>query len=174
LNRTEKEAFVSEFREKLDRAKLAVVASFIGLDVEKVNALRSKLRAADVEMKVVKNRLAILAGEGKPLSKLDKLFAGPSAVMLSFGEDPVAPAKILRDFAKDNPKLEIKGGILDGQAMTAADVDTLSRLPDKATLRAQLLGVLQAPARNMVSLLAQVPRGLLNVLNAKAEQNQAT
>ena len=173
MKKTEKESFVSEFREKLDRSNLAVVTDFIGLDVESVNELRSKLRAANVEMKVVKNRLVKLAAAEKPFGQLDDVFIGPNAVMLAFGEDPVEPTKILADFAKTHPQLQLKAGLLDGKVLRAADLDTLAKLPDKAALQAQLLGVLQAPARNFVSLLSQVPRGLLNVLNAKAEKGEA-
>jgi len=171
LKRTEKEAFVTDFRERLARTKLAVVTEFIGLTVAGINDLRTRLRAKGIELHVVKNTLVQLAGQDTPFAQLDSHFVGPNAVVLSFGKDPVEPTKLLLEFAKDHPKLALKAGLLDGKVIDREGLETLAKLPDANTLRAQLLGVLTAPARNMVGLMAAVPRSMLHVLNAKAEQS---
>ena len=170
MKRAEKEAFVADFRGRLARAKLALVTEFIGLTVAGADDLRSKLRARNVEIHVVKNNLVRLAGKDTPFSQLDDLFVGPNAVVLVYGDDPVEPTKVLLDFAKDHPQLALKAGILDGKVLDRAGIQMLSSLPDKNTLRAQLLGVLKAPARNLVSVMAAVPRSLLYALKAREEQ----
>ena len=170
MKRTEKEAFVADFRERLARAKLAIVTEFIGLTVAGFNDLRSKLRAKNVEFHVVKNNLVRLAGADTPFAQLDNLFVGPNAVVLAYGDDAVEPTKILLDFAKDHAKLALKAGLLDGKVLDRRAIETLSNLPDKNTLRAQLLGGLNAPARNVVSVMAAVPRSLLYALKAREEQ----
>lgn len=170
MNKTEKEAFVVDFQDRINRAKLMIVTDFIGLDVESANELRSSLRAQQIEMTVVKNTLIKIAAKDTVLAQLDDVFVGPNAMVMVYGEDPVGPAKILNEFAKKHPVLNPKFGILDGKVLDGAALKRLADLPGKEILQAQLLGVLQAPARNMVSLMAQVPRSLLNVLNARSEQ----
>jgi large subunit ribosomal protein L10 len=170
VNRTEKEAFVADFRGRLARARFVVVTEFIGLTVEGVNDLRGRLRKANVELCVVKNNLVRLAGKDTPFDQLGELFVGPNAVVLSYGDDPVEPTKALLAFAKDHPQLALKAALLDGKFLDRGGIETLSNLPDKNTMRAHLLGVLKAPARQTVSLFAAVPRSLLYALKAREEQ----
>ena len=171
MNRTEKEDFVNDFHDRITRSKLLLITDFIGLDVAAMNELRSRLRSRSVEMQVVKNNLVKLAGKETPLEQLEDVFVGPNAVVFSYDEDPVEPTKILADFAKSHPQLALKAGILDGKALDRTAIESLARLPGKDVLRAQLLGVLQAPARNMVCLMAAVPRALLYVLRARADKD---
>jgi large subunit ribosomal protein L10 len=169
LKKEQKEEFVRDFRRKLDRAEVAMVSTFVGLNVGQINTLRRDLRHADSEMKVVKNNLIKLAAKGTPCEKLEDLFVGPNALVLGY-KDPVASARILVRYSETHPALTIKGGILQGKWISAAEVASLSRLPAREVLLAQLLGLLKGPQRNFASLLAAVPRQLLHVLKAKAEK----
>ena len=166
MDRATKEAFVSEFSEKLSRAQLAVVTDYRGLDVEQLTQFRKALAAVGgTEYSVVKNRLAQLALKGTPYESLSDQFSGPNGVLLGYG-DVVEAAKILTDFAKENEDMDVKVGGMDGHVLSAADIQALASLPPKEVLQAQLLGVLQGPSRNLVSVLANVNRQILNVLSA--------
>jgi large subunit ribosomal protein L10 len=99
-------------------------------------------------------------------------FKGPSAVAISY-EDPVAPAKVLTQFAKDNNKLEIKVGVLNGKVLDAQSIKALASLPSREVLLAQLLSTLNAVPTSFVRVLAEVPRSLLNVLTAIKDQKEA-
>jgi large subunit ribosomal protein L10 len=166
MDRASKEAFVADFQEKLGRAQVAVVADFRGLDVDRMTEFRKALAAVPgTEFRIVKNRLAKLAVAETAFSQLDEFFTGPNAVLLGF-EDAVEAAKVLTDFARDNAELAVKGGAMEGNLLSAADVKALANLPPKEVLQSQLLGVLQGPMRNLVSVLANVNRSLLNVVSA--------
>ena len=114
MDRRTKEQTVSELQEKLKQAKLGVLTSFNAMNVEKMEALRNALRKNDAELKVVKNTLLGIASRETGFSVLADHFKWPVAVVLSY-KDPVAPTKALIEFAKKNPELEIKVGVLDGQ-----------------------------------------------------------
>ena len=170
MNREQKKEFVEQFAQKVASAKLALVTNFIGLNVGQINSLRGDLRKSDCEMKVVKNTLIRLAAKGTPLEQLDSLFEGPNALVLGY-EDPVVSAKILTKFAEKHPQLVLKGGVLEGKTISSEEIVALSKLPGREVLLSQLLGLLKAPQRNMVSLMSAVPRKLLYALQAKAEQS---
>ena len=129
MARPEKVAVVNEVYEKLTKAQSVVLVDFRGLTVQEATELRKKLREAGVELKVTKNTLTRLAAEKADLKDLHAYLEGPTA--LAFGyEDPVSPAKILSDFAKDHKKLELKGGVLEGRVIDQAMV-TPSRNSDR-------------------------------------------
>ena len=156
MDRTSKEAFVETFSEKISRARLGVVADYKGIDVKTLTEFRKKLATdeGDAEFQVVKNRLvkrAVSDTNFEPLSDFLTV---------------VEAAKAITEFAKDNDSIELKGGVLDGKVLTNDQLEALADLPSKEVLQAMLLGVLQAPSRNLVSLLANVNRQLLNVLVA--------
>jgi len=167
MDRTSKEEFVQTFSEKVSRARLAFVADYKGLDVKALTEFRKGLSGGDTgtEFQVVKNRLVKRAIADTDFEGLGEFLTGPNAVLLGF-DAVVESAKALRDFAKDNEKLELKGGVLDGKPLTPEQLEALAEMPSKEVLQAMLLGVLQAPSRNLVSLLANVNRQLLNVLVA--------
>lgn len=167
MDRATKEAFVADFHEKLGRARVAVVADFRGMNVQRMTELRKTLAAVrGTDFRIVKNRLAKLAIAETAFARLDQLLTGPNAVLLGF-EDAVEVAKVLTDFAKEHEELQVKGGAIQGTLLSAADVKALATMPPKEVLQAQLLGVLQGPARNLVSVLANANRKLLNVLVAR-------
>ncbi len=169
MDRSSKSEFVQTFNEKVGRARLAIVADYQGIDVNTLTEFRKQLASDDVDFAVVKNRLVKRAVEGTSFEALTEFLTGPNAVLLGF-EGVVEAAKALTDFAKLNQKMEVKGGVLDGKTVSAAQIKALADLPSKEVLQAMLLGVLQAPARNLVSLLANCNRQLLNVLVAYKEK----
>lgn len=172
LNKQSKEALVAEFAEKLKLAKAAFLADYRGLNVEQANALRRKLQAVGVEYRVVKNTLLRLAAKDTGVACLDEHLVGPTAIAL-VTEDPVAPAKALVEFAKQNNVFELKAGMLNGKLLAAADIKALAELPSREELIAKMLGSMSAPATNFVGVLAAVPRSFVQVLAAIKDQKEA-
>jgi large subunit ribosomal protein L10 len=172
LNKQTKEALVAEFAEKLKLAKAAFLADYRGLNVEQANALRRKLQAIGVEYRVVKNTLLRLAAKDTAVACLDEHLVGPTAIAL-VTEDPVAPAKALIEFAKQNNVFELKAGMLNGKLLAAADIKALAELPSREELLAKMLGSMSAPATNFVGVLAAVPRSFVQVLAAIKDQKKA-
>ncbi len=172
MNKENKHKVVAELHDKLVRAKAVFLADFRGLNVEKATLLRNELRKSDIEYKVVKNTLLELASRDTDKTSLSEHFAGPTAIALSYA-DPVAAAKVLSKFAKDqNAVFKLKGGVLTGKPMSVADIQSLADLPSREVLLARMLGSLQAPASNFVRVLAAVPGGLVRVLDAIRVQKE--
>ncbi|MEK5036616.1 50S ribosomal protein L10 [Sporosarcina sp. FSL K6-3457] len=142
-----KQAVVGEISDKLKAAASVVVVDYRGLDVSQVTELRKQLREAGIDFKVYKNSMSRRAAEAVGLEGLNESLTGPNAIAFS-NEDVVAPAKILNDFAKQNDKLEIKAGIIEGVVSSAEDIKALAELPSRDGLLSMLLSVLQAPMRN--------------------------
>ncbi len=165
----DKKAVVEELQEKFRQSRIVIVTDYKGLNVEKMNALRRKLREENIEYRVVKNTLLVRAAQDTDAAPLAPHFTGPSAVAMSF-EDPVAPARVLTDFAKENEKLEIKIGLLRGKILEVADIKALSLLPSRDVLLGQLLSAMNGVPGGFVRTLAAVPQGLLNALAAIKDQ----
>jgi large subunit ribosomal protein L10 len=167
LDRQQKETAVKSVKDQLSRAKAAFLIDFKGLNVEQVTTLRKKLRKIDSEMKVVRNTLAkrAIKDDAKTDAALKTHLVGTNAFVFAF-EDVSASAKLLVDFAKDNDKLEVKVGVMEGTALDSGKITVLAKLPSKDVLRAQLLGMLAAPATKFVGTLAAVPGGFARLLNA--------
>lgn len=172
MNKDSKAQVIAELAAKLASAKATYVADYRGLNVEQVNDLRGKLRNAGAEYQVVKNTLLHLAAKDTPQACLDPFLAGPTALAIAAG-DPVAPAKVLSDFAKANAKFELKGGALEGRVLSVAEIVALADLPSREVLLAKMLGSMSAPATNFVGVLAAVPRSLVQVLAAIQDQKAA-
>lgn len=172
MDRTGKEQEVALLAEKLAEAKAAFLADYRGINVEEANRLRGELRQAGVEFRVVKNTLLKLAIAGTDHECLNEHLQGPTALAIA-DADPVAPAKVLSDFAKSNDKFELKGGVLDGALLTIADIKALADLPSREVLLAKMLGSINAPTTNFVGVLAAVPRSLVQVLAAIRDQKEA-
>ncbi len=172
MARPEKEQFVAEFQEKLQSAQSAVLADYRGLDVAEVTELRAKLREAGVEYRVVKNTLCRIAAKNVGMEDLNQYFVGPTAIALGV-EDPVAPAKIICDFAKDHEKLEIKAGMIEGKVVAVDGVKALADLPSREVLIAQVLAGMQAPIAGFVNVLQGNLRNFVYALNAIKEQKEA-
>jgi large subunit ribosomal protein L10 len=145
--REQKQQIVSDISLKLQGSVCTVVTDYRGLNVSQVTELRSRLREAGVEFKVLKNTLTRLATSQSNLTELDPYLTGPTAIAFST-QDVVAPAKILSEFAKKNQALEIKAGIVEGQVVDVSRIKQLADLPSREGLLSMLLSVLQAPVRN--------------------------
>ena len=171
MNIDEKKRFVQELHERLGKSKVVILADYKGLDVGAMTDLRTKLREAQIEFQVIKNTMLRLASEGTDVELIKDQFKGPSAVALSY-DDPVAPAKILTEFAKANDKLEIKSGVLNGQAIDLAGIKALSSLPSRDELLAQVLSAMIAVPTSFVRALSDVPRRMVNVLQAIKDQKE--
>ena len=168
----EKKAIVDELMGRLERTQVAILTDYKGLDVAAINDLRRKLREENIEYQVVKNTLLLRAAEGTDTELMKDHFKGPSAVALSY-EDPVAPAKVLTQFAKENEALEIKAGVMDGKYLDLTDIKALADLPSREVLLGQLVGVMNNVPTSFVRVVAEVPRQMLNVLNAIKDQKEA-
>ncbi|CAA7600131.1 Ribosomal protein L10, eubacterial, conserved site [Acididesulfobacillus acetoxydans] len=171
LNHEEKAQVTAEIREKLGSSTGVVLADYRGLTVAQVTQLRVKLRAAGVEYRVLKNTLVKRAAQEVGVQGLDPFLEGPTAV--AFSADPVAPAKILSEFAKTNKNFVIKAGVLEGKVIGADGVKVLADLPPREVLLAQVLRGMQAPLAGMVNVLQGPIRKLAYVLEAIRQAQEA-
>lgn len=168
----EKKRITDDLQGRLKKSTIVILTDYKGLDVSAMNALRRKLREANAEYQVAKNSLLVRASEGSDVALIKDHFKGPSAIALSY-DDPVAPAKVLTDFIKENKKFEIKVGVLNGKVVDFEGIKALSSLPSREVLLAQVLSTMNAVPTSLVTALSDVPRRLLNVLNAINEQKEA-
>lgn len=159
-------------KEELKDINAMWVVDYRGLTVKQIQELRSQVREADASMKVYKNTLMHIALADLELPNLDAVLEGPSAFVIA-GNDPVASAKVLKDFAKANKSLEIKGGMMDGAFVTAAEVEAIASLPTREELLAQIAGAISGVARGLAVSINGVPRGLAQVAKAVADQKEA-
>ena len=149
MERAEKNALVASLQEKFQQAQVTLLANPVGLTVAEVTNLRRQLRAVGGEFKVAKNTLARLAVVDTNYASMTPLLEGPNALVFGYS-DPVSVAKVLVKYAEENKKLTIRGGVLDGKAMGADAVSDLAKLPSREVLIAHLLGLLQAPASQLL------------------------
>ena len=168
----EKKNVVSGLHERIASAKVVIVTDYMGLDVTTMNRLRRQLRQIECEYQVVKNTLLIRASEETDVALIKDIFKGPNAVALSY-EDPVAPAKVLMDFAKENERLEIKIGVMDGRVLDSNAISALSSLPSREVLLGQLLSAFNGVPASFVRVLSGVPQQFLNVLQAIKDEKEA-
>jgi len=171
VDRNTKEQIVGELHEKIKDVKLAILASYMGLNVEKMTTLRNALRKNKTEFRVVKNTLLRIASVDTDFHKLEEYFKTPLTIALSY-DDVVEPTKVLVDFAKKNAELEIKAGILEGKLLSKEQIIILAELPGREVLLGRLLSVLVGVQRALVSVLSGVPRSLVCVLDACRAKKQ--
>jgi len=170
VNRNEKAELIETLQSTLSEATAVVVTHQTGLTVAESSDLRGRMREAGAGFKVTKNRLTKIALQGTKYEDITDLFTGPTAMGTS--ADPVSAAKTLVAFAKENDKLTIVGGSLDGKVLDKAGVEALATLPSLDELRAKLVGLLNAPATK-VARVAQAPAAkLARVIQARADQLQ--
>ncbi|VBB08852.1 ribosomal protein l10p [Lucifera butyrica] len=172
--RSEKEAVVAELKDKLAGTKGAVLTSNRGLTVAQDTKLRRKLRENGVEYRVVKNTMTRIAAQELGLEGLDKYLEGPTAIAMS-STDPVAPAKIIADFVKENKGqfVEIKAGVVEGKVIDSAGVKALASLPPREVLVAQVLAGMQSPIVGLVNVLQGSIRNLVYTLEAVRKQKES-
>ena len=167
--RPEKVAVVEEVRSRMSSANAALLTEYRGLKVHELAALRGAIRDAGGEYKIYKNTLVRLAVADLGMPQVEQMLVGPTAIAFVDG-DAVLVAKSLRDFARTNPNLVIKGGVLGTSVLSAADAGALADVAPREQLLAQLAGLLAAPLRQFAGLLSAVPRNFAYGLSALIEQ----
>lgn len=168
----QKKEIVTTLHEDFKRSKIVIAADYKGLNVAAVTRLRSELTKENIDFRVIKNTLLRRASENTDVAVLQEMFKGPSAIAISY-EDPVSPAKILTKFSEENNKFQIKGAVMDGKPIDVNGIKALSSLPSREVLLSQVLFAMNGVPTGIVQVLAAVPRGLLNALQAIREQKEA-
>jgi len=170
LSKAQKERLLAEYSERLERAQVMIWSGYTGLTVPQVSDLRGRLRPAGAEGVVVKNTLMRMALENAGLPVDQDMMSNTCLVTFAY-DDIAAAAKAVADFSRENgDQFHIKGAVMDGSLMDASGVRTLTTMPSREQLLAQVVGGIGAPLTGFVGTLAAVIRGLVNVLNAHQEQ----
>ncbi|MBI4211959.1 MAG: 50S ribosomal protein L10 [Deltaproteobacteria bacterium] len=172
MNRTEKQQEMGSLKERLEQSKIFLFAGYRGLKVSQISELRSELNRKQSKLKVIKNRLAKRVFDEKGLSALDAMIDGPTAVA-STGGDPAQTVKTCVNFAEKNDLFVLRGGYLEGRVVTKNDLVAISKLPSREVLLAKVLGSMNAPATNLVGVLAALPRQLVTVIDAIGKKKAA-
>lgn len=176
MDRETKEALVASMNDMFAKAQAGFLVDFRGLSVEDANTLRRRLRDASAQMRVLKNNLAKIAIKGTPFEELGADIIDTRAFVYS--DDPVAPAKVVTGYQKENKKFSVIAGMLvkgtEGQKLDGEGVQSLAALPSRDELVAQFLSLLQAPSRNLVRTLNEVPASFARALSALADARGAS
>jgi large subunit ribosomal protein L10 len=172
ISRDKKDALIKGYVEQLQGSQAIIITQYRGLKVKELQQLRAKIRQANGSFAVVKNTLAerALAEVGLPVPK--DLLVGPLGIGFCGNNIPDV-AKAVTDFVKDHELMQIKGGLLGNRVIDEAGVRNLAKLPSIEVLRAQLLGLINAPASQLVGVLSGGVRQIVNVVNAYAEKGNA-
>ena len=151
MTREQKKVYIDEMSKQFENSKAVMVTHYQGLTMPQIDELRSKMREHGIIFKITKNRITKLALEKTRCKDLAGLFTGPTAV--AFGEDAIISARILSKFAKDNENLKLIGGIMENEVLDQAGVQNVATLPTLDEARANIVGILNAPASKLVSIL---------------------
>lgn len=163
---------LTKIKEDLEGVSAVWVVDYCGLTVKDIQALRVGVRESGATLKVYKNTLMHIALEESNLPTLDTMLEGPSAFVFA-GTDVAAAAKAVKTFAKTNQNLEIKGGLMEGEEVSAAQVEAIASLPSREELLAQIAGAISGVARGLAVSINGVPSGLAQVTKAVADQKEA-
>jgi large subunit ribosomal protein L10 len=169
ISRKKKEQLVQKYVDRLSDSEAIIITDYRGLTVGKLEELRGKIREAEGSFAVVKNTLAQRALTEAGLTVPDEMLFGPIGIGFC-GNNIPGVAKAVADFAKANEDMEIKGGLMGAKVITGDDVKNLAKLPSLDVLRAQMLGLINAPASQLVGVVAGGVRQMVNVLNAYSEK----
>lgn len=172
LNISQKKEQVERLGKELSECEISMIVDYKGLDVLKMTQLRSQLRNEGVRIEVVKNTLLERASEGTDSALMKEFYKGPNAIVIS-KDDPVAPAKVLVKFAKNNERLEIKAAALSGKLLSTAEIYQLAKMPSREELLGKFVGALNAVPTSFANVLSGVPRAFVNALNAIKDQKEA-
>jgi|TARA_B100000003_G_scaffold98414_1_gene88157 large subunit ribosomal protein L10 len=151
MTKEQKKVYIDEMSKQFENSKAVMVTHYQGLTMPQIDELRSKMREHGIIFKITKNRITKLALEKTRCKDLAGLFTGPTAV--AFGEDAIISARILSKFAKDNENLKLIGGIMENEVLDQAGVQNVATLPTLDEARANIVGILNAPASKLVSIL---------------------
>ena len=171
MDRAQKSELVAELKQTFNETSVVVITRNLGMTVAQSTALRNRMREAGASYKVSKNSLALIALEGTPYASIGDMLTGPTALATS--SDPVAPAKVVVDFAKTNPKLEIVGGAMGDTVLDLNGVKALAELPSLDELRAKIIGLVQAPAAKIARTINEPGAQLARVFGAYAAKESA-
>ena len=171
MPRPEKVQAVAEIKERLEQARAVFLAEYAGLSVKEQQTLRRGLREGGAEFKVVKMTLARRAAAELELAELDELLLGPTGIAFAEG-DPVTAAKALKEFAKDNEALVLKGGLLGRDFLSPERISELADIESREVLLAKLAGLMQAPMANLAGLLAAMPRNMASAIQQLVEKKE--
>jgi len=166
VDRSQKQQAVSDLKEVFDNSNTVVVTHYRGMTVDEMTELRNKARDAGAKIKVTKNKLAKIASNDTDFACLTDFFSGPTAI--AYSDDAVAPAKTIVDFAKENEKLVIVGGAIDGISLDEAGVKSLANTPSLDESRGKIVGILTAPASAIVRTIVAPAGQVARVINAHA------
>jgi large subunit ribosomal protein L10 len=172
ISKQRKEELVANYAEWLKQSQAVILTEYIGLSMKQIDDLRSKVREAGGEFHIVKNTLGKLAFERAGLEVPESLMEGSTAAAFAFNDAP-AMAKVLTEFARTSEFVKIKAGYLENRLITDVEVKNLADLPPLPVMRAQLLGVINAPASKLVRTLAEPARQVAAVIKAFAEKDSA-
>ena len=151
MNKEAKKNYIEEMKKNFSSNEAVMIAQYQGLNVTELDSLRKELREKKILFKVTKNRITKLAIKDSPVKDLEKYFTGPTAAALS--SDAITTAKILTKFAKSHSKLKIIAGFMDGKVLDEKEVAIIATLPTLDEARAQIIGILTAPAQKLVGIL---------------------
>ena len=169
MNKNKKKNYVEEMKVFFNKTSSVFVTHYQGLTVKEIDRLRSEMRKHGILFKITKNRITKLALEGSKFKKLENLFSGPTAV--AFSEDAITSAKILTKFSKKNPNLKIIGGIMEDEPLSIEDVEKIATLPTLNEARANIVGILTAPAQKIMSILLAPGSKIAILALAKSKKN---
>ncbi len=172
LRLEDKQAIVADVAEVASSALSAVVADYQGLTVEQMTELRNRARAQGVYLRVVRNTLLKRAIEGSEYECLSAALVGPTILAFS-QQDPGSAARVVKDFAKENDKLEVKALAVGGKLLAPSQIDVLAKLPTRDEAIAQLMSVMQAPIAKLARTMNEVPSKLVRLIAAVKEQKEA-
>lgn len=165
MNRAEKKEFVENFQVSISSAKVLLVTHYKGLSVSEISELRRSVKEQSANFRVTKNTLAKRALKNTCYKNLEKFFSGPTAV--TYSNDPASAAKAVFNFSKDNENLKIIGGAIGDKELTIDEIKTLANLPSLHELRAQLVGIVSSPLRNIVTLLNKPSQSIATIMSKK-------
>ncbi|MGY6706624.1 50S ribosomal protein L10 [Roseinatronobacter sp.] len=171
MDRAQKEKVVEELGQIFESSGVVVVAHYAGLTVAEMQVLRARMRDAGGAVRVAKNKLAKIALEGKPCASISDLLTGMT--VLAYSEDPVAAAKVVQEFTKDNQKLVVLGGAMGESALDPAGVKAVAAMPSREELIAQVVSCIGAPASNIAGAIGAPASNIAGILSTLEEREAA-